>query len=118
LTLLSEVVALAKRAGCTTVRVDTYAPREEGAGYGLHRTVSTDEQQRVISSLIGDVAWKPMAPPNRNVDRMHKRVVRGKRKDGTRFEVLLERGLDFIIERGRGNRSTRESYVVVRDPLD
>ena len=49
---------------------------------------------------------------------MHKRVVRGRRVSGVCFEVLLERGIDFIIERGRGNRSTRESYVVVRDPVN
>ncbi len=49
---------------------------------------------------------------------MHKRIIKGTRKDGSRFEVLLERGLDFIVERGRGNRSTRESYLVVRDPVE
>ena len=59
-----------------------------------------------------------MPPPGRAVDRMHKRVVRGRRVSGVCFEVLLERGIDFIIERGRGNRSTRESYVVVRDPVN
>jgi ATP-dependent helicase YprA (DUF1998 family) len=117
LRLLRELVELARRAGCASIRVQTYAPRDEGRGYGMHRTVTEDEQRRSIAETIGNPSWKPAPPPARNVERMHKRVVRGKRASGDRFEVLLERGLDFIIEAGRGNRSTRESYIVVRDPL-
>lgn len=118
LKLLSELVALARKAGCGRIRVDTYAPRDEGSGYGLNRTVTAGEQRRAIATLVGDEKWSPLAPPARNVERMHKRVVKGTRKDGTRFEVLLERGLDFIIDRGRVGRATRESYVVVRDPAE
>jgi hypothetical protein len=83
------------------------------AGFFVEREV-----RRAIRSFIGDGNWRPLAPPERNVDRMHKRTVKGTRQDGSRFEVLLERGLDFIIERGRGNRSTRESYLFVRDPME
>ena len=116
LKLLAELMALVTRAGCATIRVLTYAPREEVTGFGQNRSVTAEEQRLAVSSLTGEPRWKPMDPPSRNLDRMHKRVIQGVRKDGTRFEVLLERGLDFIVDRGRGTRLTRESYVVVRDP--
>ncbi len=48
--------------------------------------------------------------------RQHQRFIEGSREDGSRFLVLLERGLDFIaFDRRRGVRATRESYLVVKE---
>jgi hypothetical protein len=117
LRLLTDLVKLAKQNGVAKLRVSTYPPKEEGNLCGPNRTVTAEEQQRIVAELTGDRAWQPLPLPKNSIDRMHKRVVTGRRTDGTRFEVLLERGIDFIVER-RGGRSTRETYLVVRDPVD
>ncbi len=52
----------------------------------------------------------------------HVRFIEAERDDGTRFRVLLERGLDFIDElydsrQRRRTRQTRRSYLVIKDPV-
>ena len=111
LKLLDELCELARKAGSKRIAVDTYAPeRDKG------NNVYPEEQRDRIRKATGDQAWAPRHPPTRNADKLHKRLIRGTREDGTRFEVLLERGIDFITERDRGTRSTRETFIIVRDP--
>jgi DEAD/DEAH box helicase/Helicase conserved C-terminal domain/Domain of unknown function (DUF1998) len=114
MSLLRELVELAQAAQCGDITVITYEPKADA-----DRPVSLTEQQERVARLINKPGWKPLPPAFRSVDRIHKRVVKGERVDGTKFEVLLERGLDFIVENifhGRTERVTRESYLVVRDP--
>jgi hypothetical protein len=119
LKLLAELISLAKSAGCKKVTVHTYAPKErdEGNGYGVNRTCTAAEQLRGMRKLLADEKWKPMSAPLRPVERVHKRVLMGVRVDGTKFEVLFERGIDFFHEGFRGGRATRETHRIIRDPL-
>jgi hypothetical protein len=120
LRLLAELVRLAQKGGCKKVTVETYPPerQKEDSGPGVHRTVRATEQQEFVAKLLNDTAWRPVADPGKGL-RKHKRLVKAVREDGSRFEVLLERGIDFITERRIGRiteRTTRETFVVVRDP--
>lgn len=112
--LLRELVELVKVSGCAAFTVFTYPPKLDD-----YSSVAPADQAERIARIIGNPGWKPLPLPQNRVDRIHKRVVKGERVDGTKFEVFLERGLDFIVEnsfRGRPERATRESYLVVRDP--
>lgn len=124
ISLLGEVIELARQAGCTSFKVDTYSPtvEKEGSGVGVHRTVTAAEQQTRIGKIIGLEAWKPLPEPAVKGKRRHKRLLLGKRQDGVKFELILERGLDFIEGRAKSwrdtkpERSTRETYLIVKDP--
>ncbi len=115
--LLKEVVSYFQTNGCKRVEVKTYSPSadKENTGSGCARILTAREQRERIASVIGVSTWAPMAWPARSVDRVHKRVITGTREDGSRFVILLERGLDFIAYDRARDRATRESYVVVKE---
>jgi hypothetical protein len=108
--LFEELCQIVRKAGCSSIALDTYAPENKA------NNVSADEQLRRVRAALGNPNWKPMPDPPYGTERIHKRLLMGSRQDGTRFEVLFERGIDFIVERPRVGRMTRETYVIVRDP--
>jgi hypothetical protein len=109
LTLLKELCDLARKAGCTSIRVDTYPPEQKGYN------VRPEDQRSRVRAATGNATWNPHNFPQRSMDRIHKPLLRGTRVDGTKFEVLFERGIDFIVDRGRNGRTTRETFIIVRD---
>ncbi len=118
ISLLEDLVKPFREGGCARVQVETYAPASEkaGTGYGTLRTLSAAEQQTRIAIASGDATWRSLPLPTDSLLRQHQRFIEGSREDGSRFLVLLERGLDFIaFDRRRGVRATRESYLVVKE---
>ena len=116
--LLEDVVKLFREGGCDRVQVETYAPApdKEGTGYGPQRTLAAAAQQCRIAQASGDSTWRPLPFPTDSLLRQHRRYIEGSREDGSRFLVLLERGLDFIaFDRRRNVPVTRESYLVVKE---
>ena len=118
LKVLEEAAAFFRARGCERLEVETYAPapEKENDGRGPSRTLTAAEQQARITRVVGSTGWTPLPPPGNPLARVHQRVIAGTREDGSRFVVLLERGLDFIAyDKRRGGRTTRQSYVVVKE---
>ncbi|XXY48805.1 hypothetical protein WME91_53260 [Sorangium sp. So ce269] len=118
LTLLEEAAAFFRARSCQSLDVETYAPvpEKENRGHGHHRTLSAVKQKARIACVAGNPGWRPLVLPSDTLARVHQRAITGTREDGSRFVVLLERGLDFIaFDRRQGARMTRESYVVVKE---
>ncbi|XXY21835.1 DEAD/DEAH box helicase [Sorangium sp. So ce216] len=118
LTLLEEAAAFFRARSCQSLEVETYAPHpeKENQGHGRHRTLSAVKQKARIACVAGNPEWRPLVLPSDPLARVHQRAITGTREDGSRFVVLLERGLDFIaFDMRQGARVTRESYVVVKE---
>ena len=98
-------------AGCKKIGVETYSPDE-----AKHSSVPTATQAQRVRDATGQRDWRAMPPPSRGLDKVHKRLLRAIREDGTAFEVLFDRGSDFIVERHRVGPTTRETFIIVRDP--